>query len=75
MGGEQFGLSISVATITEEVIELSNILNLYLDMLPRQARWQVEYAVTNYFQDSTFLYSLFTILPSIERITTVAEVE
>ena len=73
LGAEQFGLGKSVATITEEVIELSNKLNIYVDLMPRQARWQADYAVLNYLQDSTFEYNLSTLLSSMERITAVIE--
>ena len=41
IGEENLGLGKSVATITEQVVELSNKLNIYVDMVPRQARWQV----------------------------------
>lgn len=73
LGEEQLGLGRNVATITEEVVELSNRLNLYVDLAPRQARWQVDYAIMNYLQDSTFEYSLSTMLSSMERITSVVE--
>ena len=73
IGEGNYGIGKNVATITEEVIELSNKLNLYVDLIPRQARWQVDYAILNYLQDSTLSMDLSTLISSMDRITKVFE--
>ncbi|MCG8305983.1 MAG: hypothetical protein MI975_01240 [Cytophagales bacterium] len=73
IGEGNLGLGKSVATITEQVVELSNRLNLYVDMVPRQARWQVDYVLMNYLQDSLLITSLSTLVHSMDRITQVIE--
>ncbi|MCK5104332.1 MAG: hypothetical protein KAQ62_28855 [Cyclobacteriaceae bacterium] len=73
LGEEHLGLGKSVVTITEEVKELSNKINLYTDLVPRQARWQIDYAILNYLQDTTLTSRIDKLITSMDRITKVIE--
>lgn len=73
IGEGNYGIGKSVKTITEEVIELSNQLNLYVDLVPRQARWQADYALLEYMQDSSLLYNLSTMVSSVDRMAHTVE--
>jgi len=73
LGEENMGFGKNVSTITEEVIELSNRLNLYVDLIPRQARWQIDYAIMNYLQDSMISTNISTMVSSADRIANVVE--
>jgi len=73
IGEDSLGIGKSVATITEEVIELSNKLNIYVDLLARQSRWQADNALLNYMQDSMFTTSISIMISSMDRITNIIE--
>ena len=73
IGAENMGLGKSVTTITEQVIELTNRLNLYVDMVPRQARWQIDYMMLNYMEDSLLTGGLTTLINSLDRISHIVE--
>jgi hypothetical protein len=74
LGQQNFGLGRSVSTITELLIELSNRINLYVDILPRQARWQADLAMMNYLGDSTMVLSrVDRLINSLENITAIIE--
>ena len=73
IGAENMGLGKSVSTITEQVVELTNRLNLYVDMVPRQARWQIDYIMLNYLEDSLITGGLTALLNSMDRISHIVE--
>ena len=69
LGEERFGLGSSVSTLTEQVLELSNRINLYADILPRQARWQADFALMNYLEDTAFILGrIDQLILSLERV-------
>jgi hypothetical protein len=74
LGQQNFGLGKSVSTITELLIELSNKVNLYADILPRQARWQADLALMYYLGDSGMVLSrIDRLINSFESITAIVE--
>jgi dsDNA-binding SOS-regulon protein len=74
IGEARLRLGSSVSTITEQMIELSNRINLYADILPRQARWQADFALMNYLEDTAFLLGrIDQLILSLERITKMIE--
>jgi hypothetical protein len=42
LGEEKFGIGGSVVTITEQVGELTNRVNMYSDIIPKLMKWQIE---------------------------------
>ena len=74
LGQERFGLGKSISTITSQVIELSNKINLYTDQIPRQARWQADLAIMNYLHDSSGALSRVDhVIENMDKITNFVE--
>jgi hypothetical protein len=74
LGEERFGIGSSVSTLTEQMIELSNRINLYADMIPRQARWQADFALMNYLEDTAFILGrIDSLIYALERVTRIIE--
>lgn len=42
LGEEKLGIGSSVVTITEQVGEFTNRVNMYSDLIPKQIKWQIE---------------------------------
>jgi hypothetical protein len=74
LGDTNFGIGRSVSTLTEQVLELSNRINLYTDLLPRQARWQADLALIDYLEDTAFILGrLDQLILSLERVSKTVE--
>ncbi len=73
LGEEKRGLAKSVVDITEEVSNLSNKINVYADILPKQARWQVDYALMTYMTDTTLAVNPDKLMSQLDRITRTVE--
>jgi len=74
LGETNFGIGGSVSTLTEQVIELSSRINLYTDLLPRQARWQADLALMDYLEDTAFILGrLDQLIVSLERVSKTVE--
>lgn len=74
LGKTNFGIGGSVSTLTEQMIDLSNRINLYTDLLPRQARWQADLAMRHYLEDTAFILSrLDQLILSMERVSKTIE--
>lgn len=71
IGEQQLGISGNVRTMTEEIQELSNRMNLYADLIPRQARWQAEYAMLNFFYDSPWENRMDDMYNNMNKLTEV----
>jgi len=57
--------------MTEEIQELSNRINLYADLIPRQARWQAEYAMLNFSYDSPWQNRMDEMYHNMNKLTEV----
>ncbi len=74
LGQTHFGIGGSVATMTEQMIDLSNRINIYADILPRQARWQADFALMNYLEDTSFILGrIDQLILSLERVSKTIE--
>lgn len=75
LGETNFGIGGSVSTLTEQMIELSNRINIYTDLLPRQARWQADLAMMDYMEDTAFILGrLDQLILSMERVSKTIEI-
>jgi hypothetical protein len=76
IGSESYSLGGTVENIAISVDELKNQVTLYTNYLPKQIKWQIEYAAYEMFGDSTMenmMQNLNTITRSTDRITNVVE--
>jgi len=76
IGSEGYSLGATVENIAISVYELKNQVTLYTDYLPKQIKWQMEYAAYDAFGDSTMgniMQNFNTITQSTDRITKVVE--
>jgi len=76
IGSADYNLGTTVEGIAISVNELKNQVTLYTDYLPKQIKWQVEYAAYEVFGDSTMgnmMQNFNTITQSTSRITDVVE--
>ncbi|MCH8033085.1 MAG: hypothetical protein IH950_04905 [Bacteroidetes bacterium] len=76
IGSADYNLGTTVESIAISVNELKNQVTLYTDYLPKQIKWQVEYAAYEVFGDSTMgnmMQNFNTITQSTSRITDVVE--
>jgi hypothetical protein len=76
IGSEEYNLGGTVESISISVDELKNQVTLYTDYLPKQIKWQIEYAAYEMFGDSTMgsmMQNFNTITQSTDRITKVVE--
>lgn len=71
IGEQRLGVSGNIRTMTEEMQELSNRMNLYADLIPRQARWQAEYAMLNFFNDSSWKNRMDQMFYNMNKLTEV----
>jgi hypothetical protein len=69
---QQMGIKGNVNTLTEEIQEMSNRLNFYADLIPRQARWQAEYAMINFLDDTTFSNKMGKMMNNMDLLTQLA---
>ncbi len=51
LGEEKLGIGKSVVTITEQVGELTNRVNMYSDIIPKQIKWQIELSALELTRD------------------------
>ena len=51
LGEEKLGIGSSVVTITEQVGELTNRVNMYSDIIPKQIKWQIELSALELTRD------------------------
>ena len=76
IGSAGFDLGTTVESIAISVYELKDQVTLYTNYLPKQIKWQIEYAAYEMFGDSTMenmMQNLNTITRSTERISKVIE--
>lgn len=76
MGETKFSLSSTVFTVAESIIFISNRMNSYLDFLPKQGRWQVEYLTSKFVQREDIdagLENFSSIAGSTERAVDMTE--
>jgi len=76
IGSESYSLGGTVENIAISVDELKNQVTLYTNYLPKQIKWQIEYAAYEMFGDSTMenlMQNFNTITQSTNRITNVVE--
>jgi hypothetical protein len=73
LADERKGLGKSVIDITEEVSNLSTKLNVYADLIPKQAKWQVDYALLTYLTDTSLSINPDKLLMQLDRITRTVE--
>jgi hypothetical protein len=60
--------------MSEQVVQLSSRLNMYADLIPRQARWQADFAIMNYLKDTASLMArIDRLLYSLEKVSDVVE--
>ena len=76
IGSKGYDLGGSVESIAVSVFELKDQVTLYTNYLPKQIKWQMEYAAYDAFGDSTvgnIMQNFNTITQSTDRITRVVE--
>lgn len=76
MAETKFSLSSTVFTVAESIIFISNRMNSYLDFLPKQGRWQVEFLTNKLVQHEdidTGLENFSSMAGSTERAVDMAE--
>ncbi len=76
IGSEDINLGSTAENIATSIDELKNQVTLYTNYLPKQIKWQIEYAAYEMFGDSTMgsmMQNFNTITQSTDRITKVVE--
>jgi len=76
IGSAGFDLGTTVESIAVSVYELKDQVTLYTNYLPKQIKWQIEYAAYEMFGDSTvgsMMQNFNTLTQSTRRITDVVE--
>ncbi|MFC2094415.1 hypothetical protein ACFLSH_02175 [Bacteroidota bacterium] len=76
IGSKGYDLGGSVENIAVSVDDLKNQVTLYTNYLPKEIKWQIEYAAYEMFGDSTMgniMQNFNTITQSTDRITKVVE--
>ena len=76
IGSKGYDLGGSVESIAVSVYELKDQVTLYTNYIPKQIKWQMEYAAYDAFGDSTMgniMQNFNTITQSTDRITRIVE--
>jgi hypothetical protein len=74
LGEIKLGLGGNISNMSEQVVQLSNRLNMYADLIPRQARWQADFAIMNYLKDTASVMArIDRLLYSLEKVSDVVE--
>jgi hypothetical protein len=76
IGSEDINLGSTAENIATSIDELKNQVTLYTNYLPKQIKWQIEYAAYEMFGDSTMgsmMQNFNTITQSTDRITKMIE--